>query len=62
MLRALSEKPRGLGVLVTGPRGSGKATTLVAMVDYINRKAKGHILNIEDRIEFMHQSVNCLVN
>ena len=61
MLRTLLEKSRGL-VLVTGPTGSGKSTTLTAMVDYINRNAKGHILTIADTIEFMHQSINCLVN
>ena len=61
VLRTLSEKSRGL-VLVTGLTGSGKSTTLAAMVDYINRNAKGHILTIEDSIEFVHQSINCLVN
>ena len=61
MLRTLPEKFRGL-VLVTGPTGSDKSITLGAMVDYINRNAKGHILTIEDSIEFVHQSINCLVN
>lgn len=49
-------------VLVTGPTGSGKSTTLAAMVDYANRHRKDHILTIEDPIEFVHQSKNCLVN
>ena len=61
MLRTLSEKFCGL-VLVTGPTGSDKSITLGAMVDYINRNAKGHILTIEDSIEFVNQSINCLVN
>lgn len=49
-------------VLVTGPTGSGKSTTLAAMVDYINDTRRGHILTVEDPIEFVHQSKNCLVN
>ena len=53
--------PRGL-VLVTGPTGSGKSTTLAAMVDYINKKEHGHILTIEDPIEFVHTSNKCVVN
>ena len=53
--------PRGL-VLVTGPTGSGKSTTLAAMVDYINDKRYDHILTIEDPIEFVHESKKCLVN
>ncbi|MDP6314267.1 MAG: type IV pilus twitching motility protein PilT, partial [Arenicellales bacterium] len=61
VFRALSDKHRGL-VLVTGPTGSGKSTTLAAMVDYVNHNKKGHILTIEDPIEFVHQSHNCLVN
>ena len=61
IFRTLSEKHRGL-VLVTGPTGSGKSTTLAAMVDYVNHFKKGHILTIEDPIEFVHQSHNCLVN
>ncbi len=61
IFRTLSEKHRGL-VLVTGPTGSGKSTTLAAMVDYVNHSKKGHILTIEDPIEFVHQSHNCLVN
>lgn len=54
-------KPRGL-ILVTGPTGSGKSTTLAAMIDYINRQEQGHILTVEDPIEFVHTSQNCLVN
>jgi twitching motility protein PilT len=57
----LCEKPRGL-VLVTGPTGSGKSTTLAAMIDKINSERHEHILTIEDPIEFVHQNKNCLVN
>ncbi|HLE88282.1 MAG TPA: type IV pilus twitching motility protein PilT [Candidatus Brocadiaceae bacterium] len=57
----LTKKERGL-VLVTGPTGCGKSTTLAAMIDLINREEKCHILTIEDPIEFIHQSKNCLVN
>jgi twitching motility protein PilT len=53
--------PRGL-VLVTGPTGSGKSTTLAAMIDYLNERHYGHILTIEDPIEFVHLSKKCLVN
>jgi twitching motility protein PilT len=49
-------------VLVTGPTGSGKSTTLAAMVDYVNNNEYGHILTIEDPIEFVHESKKCLVN
>ena len=61
VFKDLSEKPRGL-VLVTGPTGSGKSTTLAAMVDYINETRNDHILTIEDPIEFVHESKKCLVN
>ncbi|MFT4629573.1 MAG: twitching motility protein PilT [Arenicella sp.] len=54
-------KPRGL-VLVTGPTGSGKSTTLAAMVDHINEQSRMHILTVEDPIEFVHQSKKCLIN
>lgn len=57
----LCNRPRGL-VLVTGPTGSGKSTTLAAMIDKINRERHEHILTIEDPIEFVHQSRSCLVN
>ena len=53
--------PRGL-ILVTGPTGSGKSTTLAAMVDHINKNEHGHILTIEDPIEFVHTSNKCVVN
>ncbi|MBA5688479.1 type IV pilus twitching motility protein PilT [Rugamonas apoptosis] len=57
----LSLKPRGL-VLVTGPTGSGKSTTLAAMVNHVNENEYGHILTIEDPIEFVHESKKCLIN
>ena len=57
----ISMLPRGI-VLVTGPTGSGKSTTLAAMVDYKNNNEAGHILTIEDPIEFVHKSKKCLVN
>jgi twitching motility protein PilT len=57
----LCEKPRGL-ILVTGPTGSGKSTTLAAMLDKINQGRHDHIITIEDPIEFVHQHKNCLVN
>lgn len=61
VIATLSERPRGL-VLVTGPTGSGKSTTLAAMIDKINKERHDHILTIEDPIEFVHQHQNCLVN
>lgn len=57
----LALKPRGL-VLVTGPTGSGKSTTLAAMIDYLNDNEFAHILTVEDPIEFVHESKKCLVN
>ncbi|HMG22866.1 MAG TPA: type IV pilus twitching motility protein PilT [Kofleriaceae bacterium] len=57
----LCDRPRGL-VLVTGPTGSGKSTTLASMIDRINTKTRGHIITIEDPIEFQHQHKNCLIN
>jgi twitching motility protein PilT len=57
----LASKPRGL-VLVTGPTGSGKSTTLAAMVNHVNENEYGHILTIEDPIEFVHESKKCLIN
>jgi len=61
IFREISETPRGL-VLVTGPTGSGKSTTLAAMVDYINDTKHDHILTIEDPIEFVHDNKQCLIN
>ena len=61
VFRDLSMLPRGL-VLVTGPTGSGKSTTLAAMVDYVNENRYQHILTIEDPIEFVHESKKCLMN
>jgi twitching motility protein PilT len=57
----IADQPRGI-VLVTGPTGSGKSTTLAAIIDYINDNLHGHILTIEDPIEFVHQSKKCLIN
>jgi twitching motility protein PilT len=61
VLATLADRPRGL-VLVTGPTGSGKSTTLAAMLDKVNRERFEHILTIEDPIEFVHKHKNCLVN
>ena len=61
ILKQLCEKEKGL-ILVTGPTGSGKSTTLAAMVDYLNNTFEGHILTIEDPVEFVHGSKKCLVN
>jgi twitching motility protein PilT len=61
VIARLAERPRGL-VLVTGPTGSGKSTTLAAMLDKINTERHGHILTIEDPIEYLHPHKNCLVN
>ncbi|MBU1209190.1 MAG: type IV pilus twitching motility protein PilT [Proteobacteria bacterium] len=60
-LREVTKNERGL-VLVTGPTGSGKSTTLAAMIDIINNSLKGHIITIEDPIEFVHESKKCLIN
>jgi twitching motility protein PilT len=60
-VKQLARRDSGL-VLVTGPTGSGKSTTLAAMIDLINTERRGHIITIEDPIEFTHQSKNCLVN
>jgi len=57
----IANQPRGI-VLVTGPTGSGKSTTLAAMVDHINENEYGHILTVEDPIEFVHESKKCLIN
>ncbi|MBI2797016.1 MAG: type IV pilus twitching motility protein PilT [Gemmatimonadetes bacterium] len=61
VIAKLAEKPRGL-VLVTGPTGSGKSTTLAAMIDKINREMKGHIITVEDPIEFIHRHQMCIIN
>ncbi|MBE0493937.1 MAG: type IV pilus twitching motility protein PilT [Thiomicrospira sp.] len=61
IFKELAVMPRGL-VLVTGPTGSGKSTTLAAMVDFINRNQYAHILTIEDPIEFVHTPMRCLIN
>ncbi|MEN3340326.1 MAG: twitching motility protein PilT [Acidobacteriota bacterium] len=61
VLATLADRPRGL-ILVTGPTGSGKSTTLAAMIDKINTERREHILTIEDPIEYIHQHKGCLVN
>ena len=61
ILEKIAEKPRGL-VLVTGPTGSGKSTTLAAIIDKINRERNEHILTIEDPVEYLHHHQSCLVN
>lgn len=61
VFRNIADVPRGL-VLVTGPTGSGKSTTLAAMMDYINASKYQHILTVEDPIEFVHESKKCLIN
>jgi len=61
IFKDIADTPRGI-CLVTGPTGSGKSTTLAAMIDYINEKEYGHILTVEDPIEFVHQSKKCLIN
>ncbi|NDD93436.1 PilT/PilU family type 4a pilus ATPase, partial [bacterium] len=61
VLKKVMKRPHGL-ILVTGPTGSGKSTTLAAMLDYINQEEFGHIITIEDPIEFVHGHKNCVVN
>jgi twitching motility protein PilT len=61
VMESLSLKPRGL-VLVTGPTGSGKSTTLAAMVDFINERQALHVMTVEDPIEYLHKHRNCMVN
>jgi twitching motility protein PilT len=61
IFKEIAMNPRGI-VLVTGPTGSGKSTTLAAMINYINEEEYGHILTVEDPIEFVHESKRCLIN
>ncbi len=61
IVEKLCEKPRGL-ILVTGPTGSGKSTTLAAMIDKVNKERRDHIVTIEDPIEYLHQHQSCIVN
>ena len=61
IFQTIADAPRGL-VIVTGPTGSGKSTTLAAMIDYLNESKAQHILTIEDPIEFVHKSKRCLIN
>ena len=61
IFKEIAKNPRGM-VLVTGPTGSGKSTTLAAMVNYVNEEDYGHILTVEDPIEFVHESKKCLIN
>jgi hypothetical protein len=61
IMKRLAARPRGL-VLVTGPTGCGKSTTLAAMVDLINRRRRGHIITVEDPVEFVHAHRRCIVN
>ncbi len=61
IFKEIAENPRGI-CLVTGPTGSGKSTTLAAMIDYINENHYGHILTVEDPIEFVHEAKRCLIN
>jgi len=61
IFNSIADAPRGL-VIVTGPTGSGKTTTLAALIDYLNETKRQHILTIEDPIEFVHESKRCLIN
>jgi twitching motility protein PilT len=61
VIAGFADRPRGL-VLVTGPTGSGKSTTLAAMIDKINTERRGHIITVEDPIEFIHRHRNCIIN
>ena len=61
IFQEIADQPRGI-VLVTGPTGSGKSTTLAAMVNFVNENEHGHILTVEDPIEFVHEAKKCLIN
>lgn len=61
VLKELASKPRGL-VLVTGPTGSGKSTTLAAMIDFVNKSRRAHVITIEDPIEYLYKHGNCIIN
>jgi twitching motility protein PilT len=61
VLKRIAEKPQGL-VLVTGPTGSGKSTTLAAMIDYMNKTMRKHIITLEDPIEYLHKHGNCIID
>jgi twitching motility protein PilT len=61
VLKRIAEKPQGL-VLVTGPTGSGKSTTLAAMIDYMNKTMRRHIITLEDPIEYLHKHGNCIID
>lgn len=61
VLKDLASRPRGL-VLVTGPTGSGKSTTLAAMIDYVNKSRRAHVITIEDPIEYLYKHGNCIIN
>ncbi len=61
VIRNFAKKPRGI-VLVTGPTGSGKSTTLASLINEINEQRDEHILTIEDPIEFLHQHKRCIIN
>jgi len=61
IFRDIIDAPRGL-ILMTGPTGSGKSTTLAAMIDHLNNQVEGHVLTIEDPIEFVHRSKKCVIN
>jgi len=61
VLKKFAMLPRGM-VLVTGPTGSGKSTTLAAMINYINHNTKNHIITLEDPIEYRHSHINCIIN